>query len=86
MTREEAEKNLSDLRVPRDISGRYFLIDALEALGILKLDEPKKLPQRLRDFVMDSRLAQGDAMERLGNLQDVLADCGLQITEDKSGK
>ena len=44
-------------------------------------DEPKGLPQKLRDFVTDARLAQGDAMERLGHLQHVLADCGLKITE-----
>lgn len=63
-------------------SSEYWLVIALEALGVLKIDEPRELPQKLRDFVSDARLAQGGAMERLGNLQHVLADCGLKIVED----
>lgn len=82
MTRDEAIKILSRIwggNPQHDLAIRY--VDAFVALGILKLDEPRKLPQKLRDFVMDSRLAQGDAMERLGKLQDVLHDCGLKIGE-----
>jgi len=64
-------------------SSEAWLINAMAALGVLKLDEPpKSLPQKLRDFIMDARLVQGGAMERLGNLHDVLKDCGLKIAED----
>lgn len=56
-------------------------IDCYVALGMIKLDEPKRLPQKLRDFVRDARLVQGGEMERLENLQAVLADAGLRIIE-----
>jgi hypothetical protein len=56
-------------------------LDILRALGMLKLDEPKSFPQKLRDFIMDARLAQGGAMERMAKLGDVLDSCGLKIVE-----
>jgi hypothetical protein len=57
------------------------LVDALVELGLLRLDQPKGLPQKMRDFVSDTRLVQGGVMERLDNLQAVLADHGLRIIE-----
>ena len=85
MTRAEAIKILSRIwggNPQHDLANSYA--DAFVALGILKFDEPKSLPQKLRNFIMDARLAQGDAMQRLWNLHDVLKDCGLKITDVES--
>lgn len=79
MTRDQAVRILVASWAP--CTDAFGLVHALESLGVLKLDQPKPLPQKLRDFVMDARLAQGDAMDRLSKLQRVLDDCGLKITD-----
>lgn len=38
MTRKEAEAKLAELKVPRDIGGKYYILDILEALGLIKID------------------------------------------------
>jgi len=42
MTREEAEKILAKLGTHRDIDGKYYILTVLEALGLIKFDEPPK--------------------------------------------
>jgi hypothetical protein len=82
MTRDEATKFIDQTLWDGHGSlnaERWVLI--FEKLGMLKLDEPKRLPQKLRDFIRDARLVQGGEMERLENLQAVLADAGLRIIE-----
>lgn len=87
MTRDEAIRTWREMLHPENgpkwspEEWSKKAIDCYVALGMLKLDEPKSLPQKLRDFVMDTRLAQGDAMQRLGNLKDVLDAAGLRIVE-----
>jgi hypothetical protein len=79
MTRDEAQQKIYN--VTGDGQVRLGILDVLEAVGLLTFDAPKSLPQKLRDFIGDSRLAQGDAMERLDALPQILAECGLKIVE-----
>ncbi len=42
MTREEAVNKLANAKIPHGIGGGYIILDVLEALGLIKFDEPVK--------------------------------------------
>lgn len=41
MTRKDAELRLANAKMPRDINGGYLIIDALEALGLLYIEQDR---------------------------------------------
>jgi len=49
MKRKEAETKLEFIGVPRDMGGRYHILDVLEALGMIKLEEETALVINVTD-------------------------------------
>lgn len=47
MTRKEAEKVLYKLGTHRDTDGKYYILTVLEALGLIKFDEPELTPMEI---------------------------------------
>lgn len=43
MTKEDAERKLSSIGIPRDIDGNYHIISVLQELGLLIIKETKQL-------------------------------------------
>ena len=74
MTRDEA---LQILRVPHDGNFTESLVDALVALVILKLDEPKTAEDIFREAIGEVPIHYRNAWKIL----DVLNDANLKIVE-----
>lgn len=70
MTRDEALGKLSHLYSQAD---SLFLVNALEALGLLKLDESKSVEDRARDIL------RSDGYDP--NIVSLLDAAGLKIVE-----
>jgi len=81
MTRDEAIAITGEVTTRSGTLRCEDWVDALAALGVLKLDEPKPFRQKVRDFANDTRLAQGDAMQRMEAVFVVAEECGLKIVE-----
>lgn len=73
MTREEAVKKLVDAKVLHpNIGGNYILLDALEALGLIKFDKPEisihEAIYLARGSVIGSQVDQNHFIKYLKNL------------------
>lgn len=78
MTREEAIKKLVDAKVLHpNIGGTYILLDALEALGLIKFDEPD-VDKKLSAAITSARMYTESTITQLAFINH-LKDHGYKI-------
>lgn len=65
MTRKEAEAKMVAASVPRDINGNYFLLDILEALGLIQFKEEVEQVERTPESVLSKSIARQDTEARV---------------------
>lgn len=89
VNRSKLEDKLASIGTPRDINGRYFLLDALEAIGLLHF-EPEFTPERkaLHAIMTETEVRQGADYGKLtcGYISEYGSGCIISGLEVKGFK
>lgn len=65
MTRKEAEAKMVAASIPRDINGNYFILNVLEALGLIQFKEEVEQVERTPESVLCKSIARQDTEARV---------------------
>lgn len=89
MTKREAELKLADAGIPKDISGGYFILEVLQALGLIHFQPDLSPVQKALCAIMtETEVRQGEDYGKLtcGYISEYGSDCIIDGLKQKGYK